>query len=969
NIPFDHRLEGALDARLLERAIKEVVQRHQALRTTYDTVDGRPVQRCHARVHVPLEVLVLDGTAEEREAEAMRLAREDAVRPFDLVKGPVLRTTLLRLREDNHILLGSIHHIVSDTLSINIFVQEMAALYVTMREGKPSPLPAMPVQYADFGHWQRRNVSENLLAEQQQWWRQQLAGMPRRMNLPTDRPRPETCPLSSERMSVDFPPALANELVAFGRREGFTSFVILLAAWQALLHRYSGQTDIVVGTPIANRTQPELQTLIGYVAHSVALRTDLSGDPTFRELLARVREVLLGAQNHPDVPFEQIVEEMFPQHDIGRGRMADSVFVLHNNPGGDSQQLPGLRASLIDVPDAPVQWGATLADLTLVFREVPGQLHGALEYATELFDASTARRFLDHLRTLLTAGMARPDERISRLPLLTGEERKHWLQPRPAPTSPTVPELLARRAERTPEAVAVTHEGRSWTLGELMARARSLAARLHALGVKRGEPVVVCLEPSPEKLLALWGVLEAGASVMTLGPSELGSLPQYAPEGASAPVLISWRGLVTAQRLEPSSILYVEALEDASASAGAKAAPRPEEPAWLLPAGASQPAWVLNQGGLLHLFETLDARLKPAEGSTWLAAAERAVERPEMEWLWALSRGLRVLFPSQEVSASLLHLRGEGVRSRTVDLSLMYFANDEDSMRGPKYELLMEGTKFADANGFSAVWTPERHFHAFGGIYPQPAVLSAAVAGATRNLRLRAGSVVLPLHDPLLIAEQWSVVDNLSNGRIDVSVATGWHVQDFSYAPHNYENRRTVLLENLKTLRAVWRGEKLKRKGGGGVEVEVGLRPLPVQRELPIWLTATSNPETFRLAGELGAGVLTAMMAHSFDELKAKVGLYREAWRRNGHPGRGHVTVMLHTFIGTDEREVLETVRKPLLGYFRGSVDIIASLAALQGFKGDIAKVPEADVQAILERGFEHYAYHAGLIGSVESGV
>ncbi|WP_235217099.1 non-ribosomal peptide synthase/polyketide synthase [Archangium violaceum] len=969
NIPFVLRLEGALDARLLERAIQQVVQRHEALRTTYDTVDGRPVQRFHARVHIPLEVLVLDGTPEEREAEAMRLAREDAVRPFDLVKGPVLRATLLRLREDVHVLLCTIHHIVSDTLSVSIFVQEMAALYVAMRGGMPSPLPALPVQYADFGHWQRRNVSENLLAEQQQWWRQRLAGMPRRLNLPTDRPRPATCPLTSERMSVDYPPALANELVAFGRREGFTSYVILLAAWQALLHRYSGQTDIVVGTPIANRTLPELQPLIGYVAHSVALRTDLSGDPTFRELLGRVREVLLGAQNHPDVPFEQIVEELFPQHDIGRGRMTDSVFVLHNDPAGNSQQLPGLRASLVEVPDTPVQWGTTLADLTLVFREVPGQLHGALEYATELFDASTARRFLEHLRVLLTAGMARPDEHISRLPLLTGEERTQWLQPRPAPTSPSVPELLARRAASSPQAVAVMREGQTWTLGELLARARSLAARLHALGVKRGDPVAVCLEPSPDKLLALWGVLEAGASVVTLAPSELGSLPQYAPEGTSAPVLLTWRGLVTAQRLESSRVLYVESLEDAPASAGAKAPVRPEEPAWLLPAGASQPAWVLSHGGLLHLFDTLDSRLEPAEGSAWLAAAENAVERPELEWLWALSRGLHVLFPSHEVSASLLHPRGENVRSRAVDLSLMFFANDEDSMRGSKYELLIEGAKFADAHGFSAIWTPERHFHAFGGIYPQPALLAAAVATVTRNLRLRAGSVVLPLHDPLLVAEQWSVADNLSNGRVGVSVATGWHVQDFSYAPHNYENRRNILLESLKTLRAVWRGEKLKRKGGGGVEVEVGLRPIPVQRELPIWLTATSNPETFRMAGELGAGVLTGMLAHSFEELKAKVGLYREAWRRNGHPGRGHITVMLHTFIGNDDREVLETVHKPLLGYFRGSVDIVASLAALQGFKGDIAKVPEADVQAILERGFEHYAYHAGLIGSVENGV
>ncbi|MFP2934554.1 MupA/Atu3671 family FMN-dependent luciferase-like monooxygenase, partial [Pyxidicoccus sp. 3LG] len=231
------------------------------------------------------------------------------------------------------------------------------------------------------------------------------------------------------------------------------------------------------------------------------------------------------------------------------------------------------------------------------------------------------------------------------------------------------------------------------------------------------------------------------------------------------------------------------------------------------------------------------------------------------------------------------------------------------------------------------------------------------------------GSVVLPLHDPLLIAEQWSMVDNLSGGRVDLSIATGWHVQDFIFAPGNYEDRRNILLRHLATLRALWRGEKLQRVGGGGVTVEVGLRPKPVQKELPIWMTATVNPETFRLAGELGAGILTGLFAHSLEELKPKVALYREAWRRNGHPGRGHITCMLHTFIGEDEQEVLRLVRKPLLAYFRSSAEITASLLAAQGHQGEIAKVSEEDINALLEHTFEHHAKGTGLIGTVESGL
>ncbi|RKG63039.1 LLM class flavin-dependent oxidoreductase, partial [Corallococcus exercitus] len=536
--------------------------------------------------------------------------------------------------------------------------------------------------------------------------------------------------------------------------------------------------------------------------------------------------------------------------------------------------------------------------------------------------------------------------------------------------APVLPARLREHALRQPDAVAVEQAGRTWTWRELASRARRLALRLREQGLQPGEPVALCLRASPEKLAALWGVLEAGGAPVALGPTDLDSLAVYAVEGSVVPRLVTWRGLFTSTRLESSRVLHVEeVLGDASSVTRDEALPLPslESLAWLLPMGAGQPAWALSHASLTGFFAGLDARLHPAPDTTWLAASEPAPEKPELEALWALSRGLRVLFPSEATSWR----RGASAEdaSRPLQLSLSYFANDEDSLSGPKYELLMEGAKFADAHGFSAIWTPERHFHSFGGIYPQPAVVSAALAAVTRNLRLRSGSVVLPLHDPLLVAEQWAVVDNLSQGRVDVSVATGWHVQDFVFAPGNYADRRNILLRNLETLRGLWRGERLRRPGGNGVTVEVGLRPKPVQKELPVWLTATANPETFRLAGELGAGVLTGLFAHSLEELKPKVALYREAWRRNGHPGRGHITCMLHTFLGDDEAEVLRQVRKPLLAYFRSSADITTSLLAAQGYQGEIAKVSREDIDALLEHTFEHHAKGTGLIGTVESGI
>ncbi|RKI73405.1 amino acid adenylation domain-containing protein, partial [Corallococcus sp. AB049A] len=824
-------------------------------------------------------------------------------------------------------------------------------------------------QYADFGAWQRHSVAGNHLPEQDQGWRQRLAGMPRRLDLPTDRPRPTDSPLTSARMTVDFPPALARELTAFTRREGFTGYMAVLAAWQTVLHRYSGQTDVVVGTPIANRTRPELLPLIGYVAHSAAFRTRFTDGLTFRELLAQVREEVADAQTRPDVPFEYLVEALIPGKDIGRGRMTDSVFVYHTGAaaGATTLNLTGLRGSLVEVPGTPVQWGATLADLTLVLSESHGRVHGALEYATELFDAATVARLVEHFQVLLGAALARPETPVSHLPLATEAERQAWPAPRTSAGFTSVPALLAERRERHADAIAVSRGDTHWTWAELGGRAEALASRLKALGVPAGTPVAVCLRSSPEKLSALWAVLSAGGAAIALGPADLARLSVYAPEGARVPVLVTTRNLVASVRVEASRVVYVEDVgaQGASSSVSADA----NTLAWLLPTDPGQPAWALGHRELAEFFTALDTRLSPPDGGAWLSASEPSADRPELEALWALTRGLRVVYPPERITAGLVNLHGGGPRAKAMDLSLIYFANDEDTLQGPKYELLMEGAKYADANGFSAIWTPERHFHSFGGLYPQPAVISAAIAAVTKHVHVRSGSVVLPLHDPLIIAEQWSVVDNVSQGRVGLSVATGWHTQDFTFAPANFERRRDILLEKLATLRALWRGERFKRPGGAGTTVEGALRPKPVQKELPVWLTATSNPETFRMAGELGAGVLTGLLSHSLEELKPKVALYRDAWRRNGHPGRGHITCMLHTYLGDDEQEVLRLVRQPLLAYFRSSVDIVTSLLLTQGYQGDIQKLSPDDINALLEHTFEHHAKTTGLVGTVDGAL
>lgn len=296
-----------------------------------------------------------------------------------------------------------------------------------------------------------------------------------------------------------------------------------------------------------------------------------------------------------------------------------------------------------------------------------------------------------------------------------------------------------------------------------------------------------------------------------------------------------------------------------------------------------------------------------------------------------------------------------------MDFSLFYFASAEDSESADKYRLLIEGAKFADTHGFTAVWTPERHFYAFGGLYPNPSVTSAALAMVTERLQIRAGSVVLPLHDPLLVVEEWAVVDNLSRGRASVSFASGWQPNDFVIAPQNYAQRKEIMLRGIETVRRLWRGEKVRRRDGNGTEIEVGILPRPIQRELPVWVTAAGSPDTFRLAGALGANLLTHLLGQNIEQLAEKIALYRSAWSEHGHgPGTGHVALMLHTFVGSSVDEVREQVRGPFSNYLRSSVDLWLARRPGQ----DIGDFTEAELEDLVSYAFGRYFETSGLFGT-----
>ncbi|HHH41043.1 MAG TPA: non-ribosomal peptide synthetase, partial [Chloroflexi bacterium] len=500
NIPTAVRLTGPLDVAALERSLNEIVRRHEALRTTFPTVDGRPRQHIAPELTLPLPVIDLRGLPEaEREAQALRLATEEAQRPFDLAQGPLIRALLLQLDDDDHIALLTMHHIVSDGWSMGILIQEIAVLYDAFAQGRPSPLPELSIQYADFAAWQRKWLRGEVLERQLSYWKERLADLPPLLELPTDRPRPAVQTFRGRTRSFVLPEALSRAIRELGRREGATLFMTLLAAFQALLYRYTGQERFAVGTPIANRNRAEIEGLIGFFVNTLVLRADFSDNPTFRQLLKRVREVALGAYAHQDLPFEMLVDALQPERDLSHTPLFQVMFVLQDTPTG-SHRLSHLTLSPVEA-----ETGIAKFDLTLSMAEEGGLLGGMVEYNTDLFDAATIERMIAHFQTLLEGVVADPNRPIAELPLLTEAERQQLLvewndTQADYPEDRCVHRLIEAQAERTPDAVAVTFEGAHLTYRELNRRANQLAHHLRKLGVGPETLVGICVERSPEMI-------------------------------------------------------------------------------------------------------------------------------------------------------------------------------------------------------------------------------------------------------------------------------------------------------------------------------------------------------------------------------------------------------------------------------------------------------------------------------------
>ncbi|MBD1943541.1 amino acid adenylation domain-containing protein [Coleofasciculus sp. FACHB-712] len=544
NVPIAIRLTGFLNVKALEKSLNKIRQRHEVLQTRFMAVGGEPVQEKFSDLVLNLPVIDLRDLPENERQQLLEDAKkEEAQRPFDLSQEPLLRVKLLQLSETEHLMLFTMHHIVSDGWSRGVIIQELAALYEAFCQGKPSPLPELPIQYADFAAWQRQQLVGEVLETQLNYWKQQLTGASPILELPTNRPRPTVNTFRGARQFFTISQPLALSLRALSQQSESTLFMTLLAAFNTLLYRYTGQQDISIGTPMTNRTQKETEPLIGFFVNTLVLRTLLSENMSFRELLARVREVALQAYTHQELPFERLVEELQPSRDRSYTPLFQVMFALHTAPK-TALQLPGLSLSLLEV-----ETGTAKFDLTLEITDTEQGLTGSLEYNTDLFDEATITRMLGHFQTLLEGIVANPDRRLSDLPLLMEAERYQllveWNQTQTDyPADSCFHQLFEQQVQKTPDAVAIVFENQHLTYKQLNERANQLAHYLQKQGITTESLVGICVERSLEMMVGLIGILKAGGAYVPLDPSYPQERLSFMLSDAQMPVLLTQQHLV-----------------------------------------------------------------------------------------------------------------------------------------------------------------------------------------------------------------------------------------------------------------------------------------------------------------------------------------------------------------------------------------------------------------------------------------
>jgi natural product biosynthesis luciferase-like monooxygenase protein len=974
---LEARLPEPIAVDVLERAWCTIAARHATLRAhfAWQGLD-EPRQCILDNVAVPFRFEDLsDLEAADQKTRLEGFLQEDRRLGFDLAEAPLWRVVLFRFGPANHTLVWTYSHALLDSCYVEV-LKEVFRAYESYLGGTV-PLAETRPSYADHIAWLHKHIDEQVEAARA-FWRARLQGVEGPTTLTTSEPSASLHSLAPGHDTLRFrmDRATSDGLHQRCSAENVRISTCVQAAWALTLAAFSGTSDVTFGTTRACRhsTTPGAESAIGLFINTVPVRVDTEGRTPVSTFLRKLRDEQMAVR-----PFEHTpLIDSLSSADLPRATpLFDSNIVF--NEQSDEVRLRALGGNfarcsfeLHDQTSFPFNV-MVYADPEISFK---------LSYDRRRYVRSLVERIADLMHRILGAlalGGSQDGLTLDDLPRLPHEDEQRLSALNATnvavPPPACIHQSFEAQVDRTPDASAIVFRAQSLTYRALDERSNRVANALVALGVGPGARIGVFMDRGIEMVVALLGILKAGAAYVPMDPAYPAARISLMLEDTRAPVVLTRTQLAAHLPATTAHVLTIDAID--APTVRPRVAVDPHDLAYVIFTSGStgRPKGVeIEHRNVANFFIAMDRMLGTTPG-VWLSLTSISFDISVLEIFWTLARGYNVVVQEEAVP------RAARARRR-IGFSLFYFAANAEEEAGQRYRLLLDGARFADAHGFDAVWTPERHFHPFGGLYPNPAVTSAAIAAVTQRIGIRAGSVVLPLHHPIRCAEDWSIVDNLSNGRVGLSFASGWHASDFALAPDNFKDRREYMARAIDTVRALWHGEAVEARSGDGTAISVRIYPKPIQRDPQIWVTASRSPETFSLAGRMGASVLTNLLVMTPEELRANIAIYRKAYREAGHAGEGHVSLMLHTFVGEHMDDVRKKVREPFLAYLRSSTDLINKAqwertAFAKGDERNPANAPSAnldelskeDMEALLEHAFDRYFNTVGLFGTPESCV
>ncbi|MCM3291599.1 LLM class flavin-dependent oxidoreductase [Paenibacillus sp. MER 180] len=928
NEGFILHLNTLLNFSYLQQSIVLLAERHESLRTVLYTESDKVYQR--VLDSLPIDIQQFEPSWDNKDDLQKKLndmARAMALKPFNLSEGPLFRVGFVKIAEHESAVIVAIHHIISDAQSMSMFFQELSELYLLLVAQKRCTLSTGGPTYSQYSIWQREYMQDDGFQSQLNYWVDALQDAPPLLNLSAIGTRPKNRTSKGAKQEIKIPSHIVAKIQSVCKAAMATPYMVTKSALIALLYRYTGQKDIVIGSTMLNRNHPDTEQIIGLFMNNIALRTSMSDYQTFRSLLHDVKETMLSAYEHSECPFEKVVEAINPTRDLSYSPIFQVLYTyLNNEPQHDLFHATNCTVSKVDT-------GIVKYDLSFTIDRRGNELILECEYSFDLFTNEIVSQMLKHYCILLNSGISHLDIPITELDMLTQDEKDLMLDEWNA-TDMSLPEkcihqLIEAQVNLTPDAIAVVFEDRQVTYKDLNHRANQIAVVLRNSGVTLDTIVGIYLERSDEMIAGMLGVLKAGGKYLPLDPT----IPVHRLNGmiedSGLSVVVSQTGLKKLAVSRELTILSLENINEDDDFCDPSNKVSLKDQAYVIYTSGStgQPKGVqISHGNILNFFVAMQQKIKCGPNDTVLAVTSIGFDISILELLWPLSQGAKVIIASDEAMFRKANRIDDTDKKSPIDFSLSFFSS-LSNLGQEQYNLIFEATKYADQNKFTAVWMPERHFDEFGGLFPNPSVVGAALAMITNRISIRAGSVVLPLHHPFRVVEEWSVVDNISNGRVGISFASGWHPDDFVFNPDHFQDRADVLIDYIPRIKSIWRGEEWDCINGEGRNVSLKVQPVPIQKELPVWVTTSGSADTYIQAGRIGANVLTHLIGQSIQQLEHHIQLYHKALIEHGHNPKDHkISLMMHTFVGESNEQVRAIAYEPVKRYLQSSANLIKKM-------------------------------------------